>query len=115
MSITEMSKQAYANSVEHGFYDGAPPNLSEKLMLIVSEIAEAMEEIRKPRMTEYGPLSADEWTSVEGKPEGFGIELADAVIRIGDLCGHLDIDLEGLIKLKMEYNASRPYKHNKAF
>ncbi len=43
------------------------------------------------------------------------VELADAVIRIADLCGHLGIDLEAAIDLKMAYNETRPFKHGKRF
>lgn len=49
------------------------------------------------------------------KPEGVAVELADAVIRIADLCGHLEIDLEEVIEIKMAYNEGRPYKHGKKF
>ena len=35
------------------------------------------------------------------------VELADAVIRILDLSGKLDLDLMGAIKEKMEYNSTR--------
>ena len=49
------------------------------------------------------------------KPEGVAVELADAVIRIADLCGHLGIDLDAVIAEKMAYNADRPYKHGKRF
>ena len=38
-----------------------------------------------------------------------------AVIRIADLCGYLNIDLESHIKAKMRYNESRPYKHGKEY
>ena len=49
------------------------------------------------------------------KPEGAAVELADAVIRIADLCGHLGIDLDAVIEEKMAYNADRPYKHGNRF
>ena len=42
-------------------------------------------------------------------------ELADAVIRIADMCGYLGIDLEKHIELKMKYNATREYKHGKRY
>jgi NTP pyrophosphatase (non-canonical NTP hydrolase) len=35
------------------------------------------------------------------------VELADAVIRIADLCGSMGLDLGGAITEKMEYNAKR--------
>lgn len=40
-----------------------------------------------------------------------GMELADVIIRIFDVCGYYGINLEEAIRLKMEYNKSRPYKH----
>lgn len=49
------------------------------------------------------------------KPEGVAVELADAVIRIADLCGYLGIDLDAVISEKMAYNETRPFKHGKRF
>ena len=45
------------------------------------------------------------------KPEGIPVELADCVIRIMDYCGKVGIDLEEAIRIKHEYNKTRPYKH----
>lgn len=70
--------------------------VAAKLMLIVSEVAEAMEGHRKDLMDDKLPHRK----SIE-------VELADAVIRIGDLAGALDLDLGGAIAEKMAYNASR--------
>jgi NTP pyrophosphatase (non-canonical NTP hydrolase) len=49
------------------------------------------------------------------KPEGWAVELADAVIWIADICGHYGIDLEDILHRKMAYNATRPHKHGKQF
>ncbi len=78
-------------------------NVPEKLMLIVTEVAEAMEDYREGKMTET--------VSEKGKPGGFSSEMADVVIRVADLCGALGIDLEGAIERKMKFNATRSYKH----
>ena len=48
---------------------------------------------------------------VEGKPEGFVVELADAVIRIADLCGALGLDLSVAVEAKHAYNVQRPFRH----
>lgn len=69
---------------------------AEKLALIHSEISEAMEAHRKG-------LRDDKLTH----RMGIEVELADAVIRIGDLAGALGLDLGGAIAEKMQYNASR--------
>ena len=39
------------------------------------------------------------------------MELADCVIRIADMAELLGIDLEGCIRVKMEYNKTRPHRH----
>ena len=46
-----------------------------------------------------------------GKPCGFGIELADVIIRVLDLAEMLRMDMDHLILVKHMYNDSRPYKH----
>ena len=68
----------------------------EKLMLIVSEVAEAMEGHRKGLMDEKLPHR-----------EMLEVELADAVIRIFDLAGALEFSLGAAIEEKLAYNASR--------
>jgi len=45
----------------------------------------------------------------------FEDEIADVFIRLGDLVGYLNIDIEKHIKMKMQYNATRPKLHGKEF
>jgi NTP pyrophosphatase (non-canonical NTP hydrolase) len=71
-------------------------NKGELLMLIVSEVAEAMESERKGTRDDKLP-----------DRHGAEVELADAVIRIFDYCGAYGYDLEGAYRAKMAYNASR--------
>ncbi len=74
-----------------------PMCFSNKLMLIVSEVAEAMEGDRKSLMDDKLPHR----TMRE-------VELADAVIRIFDLAGAYGLDLGGAISEKMAFNQVRP-------
>ena len=77
--------------VETGNY-----NVPEKLMLIVSEVAEAMEGHRKNLMDDKLP----ERKMIE-------VELADAIIRIFDTAGALKLDIGGATGDKLEYNLNR--------
>lgn len=46
-----------------------------------------------------------------GKPVGVPSELADVIIRILDMCGYYDINIEEIILEKMAYNETRSHKH----
>ena len=70
--------------------------VAEKLVLIHSEISEAMEAARKNLKDDKLPHRS-----------GVEVELADAVIRILDLAGALQLDLAGAIEEKLAYNAVR--------
>lgn len=93
-SLNELSRLCHAIAVEKGFWE-KERNIGEALMLIVTELAEAMEAHR----------IQDE--------ANFKEELADSFIRLLDLCGGLGIDIEEEITRKSSKNKNRPYKHGK--
>ena len=70
--------------------------LGTKLMLTVSELAEAMEGLRKSLQDDKLPHRSM-----------MEVELADAMIRIFDLAGACKMDLGGAIIEKMNFNAQR--------
>jgi NTP pyrophosphatase (non-canonical NTP hydrolase) len=74
-----------------------PYAFSNKLMLVVSECAEAMEGDRKN-------LKDDKLPHRDMRE----VELADAVIRIFDLAGAYGMDLGGAVAEKMTFNSIRP-------
>jgi hypothetical protein len=62
-----------------GTVDFASRNLKQLIILAASELAEALEICREP-----DALLTEVWYRDDGKPEGFPIEIADFVIRLGD-------------------------------
>jgi NTP pyrophosphatase (non-canonical NTP hydrolase) len=94
LSLREWSKLCHDIAVEKGFWD-EKRNMGEALMLVVTELAEAMESYRLQDNA------------------NFKEELADTFIRLFDLCGGLDIDITEEIIKKTEKNKKRPYKHGK--
>lgn len=70
--------------------------IGSKLALAHSELSEALEGYRKDLMDDKLPNRK----MVE-------VELADAIIRIADLAGFLNLDLGGAIIEKLEYNKVR--------
>lgn len=82
-------------------------NIGETLMLVNTELAEAMEELRLPGATVHTVRDAEP----NEKPEGFVYEIADAVIRLYDLAGGLGLNLGTAIARKLEFNTKRGYRH----
>lgn len=95
--------------------------LGNGLLLAVGEIVEGQEEIRSGRApnetyyvgrtsgTEYGTQSP---IALE-KPEGLPSEVADAVIRLFTFAAKYKIDLPAIIREKLAYNETRPYRHGR--
>lgn len=96
--LSGMCHGIHRNNLLAGWWKDAsnPLIVSNKLMLVVSELAEAMEGDRKDLMDDKLPHRK----MVE-------VELADAFIRIADLAGYLGCDLGTVVREKMEYNISR--------
>lgn len=82
--------------------------IGNKLMLAVGELAEAQEELRAGH-------SYAEIYEKDGKPEGFAVEIADAVYRLLHLAAALGIDIGLALLQKHEFNLTRPHKHGKQF
>jgi NTP pyrophosphatase (non-canonical NTP hydrolase) len=88
--------EVHALAKEKGWYDNQR-EIPELLCLIHSEISEALEGYRK--------------NIPNGEKGCIGEELADAVIRIWDMCSYLNINITEEVNKKHEFNKTRPYRH----
>lgn len=142
-NLTTLASQIHADNRAKGFWD-EPRSLCETTMLIVTELAEAVEEERAGRdgvwfgdrdgeAVPNGLIAFDDSTGLAHctldlahtaaaydappalKPEGIDIELVDALIRLLDLLGSREVDVDELLKIKRGFNASRPARHGKAY
>lgn len=124
-NLTELRDKIHDNSRQKGFWD-EPRNIGEALMLIVTELSEALESHRKTGAIKHLDVmvkkAMNEMEEDEFKEhfaimvkDSFEDEMADSIIRILDLCGGLDIDIEWHIVAKMKYNDSRTRLHGKKY
>jgi len=107
-SINELVKEIHEANVLAGWWNDTttgegllnsnvtPFVIGTKIMLVVTELSEAIEGYRKDLMDDKLPHRK----MVE-------VELADAIIRIMDIAGALEMDLEGAIAEKLIFNSKR--------
>ncbi len=100
MDLREMQHQVHRTAVEHGWWE-SPRATGEVLMLVVTELAEAMEAYRA------GNPESEKLPGFSKMEE----ELADTIIRLLDLAEERGFRMEQAVLAKMAYNQGRPYRH----
>ena len=100
MTIAEIQQEVHRIAVEHGWWDTSR-STGEVLMLMVTELGEAMEAYRA------GNPESEKIKGFSRMEE----ELADVIIRLLDFAAKEDLNIEGAVIAKTAYNAKRPYRH----
>jgi len=117
-TIKEWQKEIHEYAVEKGWWDEekTPRSKGDQFANFHAEVSEAWAEWRNGHPMEavyfknpHGDVVDPETSG--SKPEGVPIELADVVIRIMDTCEAYGIDLEEAIRIKHEFNKTRPHRH----
>ena len=121
--LNKLAKEIHETAVGHGWWEN-PPSFGETVALCHSELSEALEEYRAGRPMVYADrviVKTDDWEmqretdlnkfSPNDKPEGIAVEMADCLIRILDWAAYAGVDMDAIVRAKMAYNETRPYRH----
>ena len=97
-ALNVLANDIHDDSVSAGWWDDGDDKyvLATKLMLVVSEVAEAMEGLRK-----------DSWDDHLPHRKMVEVEVADALIRLLDFSSALNMDIGSAVMEKLEYNRNR--------
>jgi len=128
-TLNTLAQQCHQTAKDKGFWDNenSRRSIGELLMLVTSELAEALEADRKGRYCAY--IREEEKRAMEvidGQEQyaaqfithikdTFEDEIADAIIRLLDLCAHCNIDIDFHVRAKMRYNQGRERLHGKKY
>lgn len=128
--LNEAAQRIYEANKTKGFWD-KERNVGEMLMLVTSELGEAMEAHRKDRrsdtinLSKYLKREANTGELISSgdykiifetlQKDTFQDEIADSIVRLLDLCGGLGIDIELHIAAKLRYNETRDRLHGKKY
>ena len=129
INVNDQCAKHHRNMLRKGF-DGK--DFARDLMLVVSELSEALEADRKGKDTHKLPLPIEKsllcrigdsdfdegtWKSYFESyvKDTIQDEIADALLRIMDLCGRYNIDIDTHVAIKSYYNSLRKPKHGKKY
>jgi len=140
LNLNDFAAEVHANAVAHGWWE-REVEFPEIIAMITSELFEALALYRDNQspteiyyLCEYSDgydidcsgsgkkcvgtaydcdFDEDHATCKYRKkaPQGIPIEIADACLRLYDYVGRCGIDIDAAIKLKHDYNKTRPYRH----
>jgi hypothetical protein len=121
LSLNDYVEKIHQTAKEKGWWND-PREAGTIHMLMVSEIAEATEEVRNNSPAIYGKGENEDGESIYSneisgikaynlKPEGEAVELMDCVIRIMDYFGAQGWNFEEILNLKLDYNKTRSFRH----
>lgn len=119
--LNALASEIHDNAADKGFYD-TPPETGTSLMLIVSELGEAMEAHRKGdlgNIVNFNNMIKSGYSFKESFEanikDSYPDELTDVLIRLLDYMKFIGMDIDRHTKLKMRYNSTRERLHGKRY
>jgi len=102
------AEEVYEVNLANGWYED-DRTVGDDIALLHSEASEMLEAYRDGGLGDQTTLPSK--LGALPKPEGFGSEAADVLIRLLDTCKRRGVDLGYEYHRKIAFNKTRGYKH----
>lgn len=125
-ALADAAERVYEVNEANGWFENER-TVGDDLALLHSEVSEALEAFRdhglEDATTNYVQVRRPWWRRLlqprvvvlrfdpNPKPEGFGSEAADVLVRLLDTCKRRGVDLGYEFERKLAYNATRGHRH----
>ena len=106
--LAAMSNMVYQVNLANGWFEDER-TVGDDIALLHSEASEMLEAYRDGGLADQTQERAE--SGSPPKPEGFGSEAADVLIRLLDTCKRRGVNLAWEFGRKLEYNATRGSRH----
>lgn len=107
-SLEDAQARVYEVNKTNGWFD-SDRTVGDDLALLHSEVSEMLEAYRDGGLADQ--TGSPSQPGGLPKPEGFGSEAADVLVRLLDTCQRRGIDLAGEFERKLAYNETRGNRH----
>ncbi len=107
VALHDAEEEVYAVNEANGWFE-ADRTVGDDIALLHSEVSEMLEAYRDGGL---GDATYDVRDGKPVKPEGFGSEAADVLIRLLDTCKRRKVNLAWEFERKLEHNKTRGHRH----
>jgi NTP pyrophosphatase (non-canonical NTP hydrolase) len=109
-ALEDAQERVYRVNVDNGWYED-DRTVGDDIALLHSEVSEMLEAYREGGLADQtAPAATPEGVGLP-KPEGFGSEAADVLVRLLDTCKRRKVNLAFEFERKLAYNKTRGHKH----